>query len=187
MEVCKCAYIVCMYVCFNIAVFIVCEFVLTGDNVYPLSVSMVTSIVAILTFWRYFCMLLILDHMLHMLTTCSTCRLHVVGKLPLTTCLVSICLHVTKLCLLFPCTHSPSPLTTSLLPICSTFLTSYLLLRLLLFDHTSLGSGQLLVYSGLLFVGLLLSVDTSLSPIWASLTHSLPSNAGLLGKDPHPL
>ena len=52
---CVCTWYVCMCVCFN-AVFIVCEFILTGDSVYPLSVSMVTSIVAILTFWRYFCM-----------------------------------------------------------------------------------------------------------------------------------
>lgn len=93
-----------------------------------------------------------------------------------------MCLHMTKLSLLFPCAHSPSPLTSSLLPFCSTFITSYLLLRLLLFDHTpSLGLGQLLTYSALLLVGLLLSVDTILSPIWASLTHSLPSSASLLG------
>ena len=109
-------------------------------------------------------------------------RLHTVGKLPLTTCLLSMCVHVTKLSLLFPCAHSPSPLTSSLLPFCSTFITSYLVLRLFLFDHaSSLGSGQLLAYSGLLFVGLLLSVDTILSPIWASLTHSLPTSASLLG------
>lgn len=103
--------------------------------------------------------------------------------MPQTVCLVSICVHVTKLSLLFPCAHSPSPISDSLLPLCSTFLTSFLMLRLLLRDRTPfLGWGQLLVYSGLLFVGLLLSVDTVLSPIWASLTHNLPSTPSLLGK-----
>ena len=111
-------------------------------------------------------------------------RLHMVGKLSLSTCLMSMSVHVTKLSLLFPCAHSPSPLTSSLLPCCSSFITSYLILRLLLADRTpqALGSGQLLVFSALLLVGLLLSVDTILSPIWASLTHSLPSSASLLGK-----
>jgi hypothetical protein len=92
-------------------------------------------------------------------------------------------MHITKLSLLFPCAHSTSPITTSLLPACSTFLTSFLLLRLLIFDHTpSLGSSQLLIYSGLLLVGSLLSVDAVFSPLWASLTHSLPSSSNLLGK-----
>lgn len=141
------------------AALVICEFILTGDDVYPLSISMVTSIVAIVTFWR----------------------LYVVGRLSLTVSLVAMCMHVTKLSLLFPCAHSSSPLAASLLPCCSTFLTSFLLLRLLLFDHTpSLGSGQLLTYSALILVGLLLSVDTILSPIWASLTHSLPSSPSLL-------
>ena len=110
-------------------------------------------------------------------------RLHMVGKLPLTLCLFSMSVHVTKLSLLFPCAHSPSPLTSSLLPCCSTFITSFLILRLVLADRSPHGLSwvQLMVYSVLLFVGLLLSVDTILSPIWASLTHSLPSNASLLG------
>lgn len=109
-------------------------------------------------------------------------RLQSVGKLSLGVGLSSMCLHLTKLSLLFPCAHSPSPLTASLLPFFSTFLTSHLLLRLLVFEHTPpLEVGRLLTYSGLLFVGLLLSVDTILSPIWTSLTHTLPSSANLLG------
>lgn len=34
-------------------VFVFCEYVLTWDKVYPLSISMATGVVAVLTFWRY--------------------------------------------------------------------------------------------------------------------------------------
>ena len=44
-------------------------------------------------------------------------------------------------------------------------------------------SPQILIYSGLLLVGLLLSVDSVLSPLWASLTHHLPSTANLVGEE----
>lgn len=33
-------------------VFIMCEYILTWDEVYPLSVSMATGVVGALTFWR---------------------------------------------------------------------------------------------------------------------------------------
>ena len=109
-------------------------------------------------------------------------RLHSIGRLELHFSLAIMCLHLTKLCLLYPCPHSPTPLTSSLLPLCSTFLTSFLLIRLFLFDHSPrLSGGRLLVYSAMLLVGLLLSVDTFVSPLWASLTHTLPSSASLVG------
>ena len=42
---------------------------------------------------------------------------------------------------------------------------------------------QLLVHSGLLVIGLLVSWDAILVPLWASLTHQLPSTASLVGND----
>ena len=110
------------------------------------------------------------------------CRLHSINKLDLNVSVTVMCLHLTKLSLLYPCEHSPSTVTSAILPLCSTFLTSFVLLRLLVFDHTpSLTWSRLLSYSGLLLVGLLLSVDTFVSPLWASLTHTLPSSASLIG------
>jgi len=116
-------------------------------------------------------------------TSLFAIRLHSVGKLSLNTSLTIMCLHLTKLSLFYPCEHSLSMLTSTVLPLCSTFLTSFVLLRLFVFDHTPfLRWSQLLAYSGLLLVGLLLSVDTFLSPMWASLTHTLPTGASQLGE-----
>ncbi len=42
-------------------------------------------------------------------------------------------------------------------------------------------SPQLLVHSSLLLVGLLLSIDSLLTPLWATLTHRLPSSATIVG------
>lgn len=63
------------------------------------------------------------------------------------------------------------------------FLTSYALLRVLLFtEQGSNSSSHVLVYAGLLSVGLVLSVDTVLTPLWAAATHRDPSGASLVGK-----
>ena len=40
-----------------------------------------------------------------------------------------------------------------------------------------------MIHSGLLVIGLLVSWDAILVPLWASLTHQLPSTASLVGND----
>ena len=64
-------------------------------------------------------------------------RLHQVGQLPLNSCLVNICLHLTKLSLLLPSPPPPShSLTTTLLTTVAIFLISYVVLREMLFEQS---------------------------------------------------
>ena len=64
----------------------------------------------------------------------------------------------------------------------SIFIVSYSVLRVLLFDEGQSSSSQLLVYSGLLSIGLILSIDNVFSPLWAAVAHREPSGASLVGK-----
>lgn len=108
-------------------------------------------------------------------------RLHSIKQLSTNSALLSLSLHLTKLSFLLP---SPLPHTltpTTLVTTISIFITSYSLLRVLLFDEQGQSSsGQLMVYSGLLSIGLILSIDTVLSPLWAVVTHHEPSGASLV-------
>ena len=136
-----------------------------------------------------------------------------VGQLRTNSCLFNICLHLTKLSLLLPSSPSPShTFATSLLTAVAIFLISFVVIREMLFEHSSSSSQvcgvicdlshslislslslllslplslsisyQLLVHSGLLVIGLLVSWDAILVPLWASLTHQLPSTASLVG------
>ena len=71
------------------------------------------------------------------------CRLHSVGQMSLSACILSICLHLAKLSLLLP---SPlhSPLPSTLTAVISIFLVSFILLRVMVFESqpTSLSQSQ---------------------------------------------
>ena len=93
-------------------------------------------------------------------------RLYLVGQLRANSCLLNICLHLTKLSLLLP---SPAPsshtLTTSLLTTVAIFLISYVVLREMLFEQSS-SSSQVSVLSigdSLFSVIFFLSLSLSLS------------------------
>ena len=109
-------------------------------------------------------------------------RLHSIKHLSTNLAVLSLSLHLTKLSFLLPSPH-PHTLTTSMLiTIISIFIVCYSLLRVLLFDEGQSSSSQLLVYSGLLSIGLILSIDNVLSPLWAAVAHREASGASLVGK-----
>jgi len=80
---------------------------------------------------------------MHMHAHAPYCRLHSVGQMSLTACILSICLHLAKLSLLLP---SPlhSPLPSTLTAVISIFLVSFILLRVMVFESqpTSLSQSQ---------------------------------------------
>ena len=76
-----------------------------------------------------------------LLTEILIYRLYLVGQLQINTCLFNICLHLTKLSLLLPSPPPPShTLTTSLLTTVAIFLISYVVLREMLFEHSTSSS-----------------------------------------------
>ena len=113
----------------------------------------------------------------------SSYRLYSINVLPTNSALLSVCVHLTKLSLLLPSSHPHTLTTSTLITTIAIFIISYSLLRVLLFDDQGQSSSsQLLVYSGLLCIGLLLSIDTVLTPLWAAATHREPSGASLVGE-----
>ena len=183
----------------SLSVFVVSEYILSTDNVYPAYIAMSTGAVGLIMFWRYnyiVCTLKIYSllwengpiiilgrdsslvnffYQLHIVwptstvvmghkhaitpavvhTTCYilhtkspkltfshsylffVSRLHQVGQLPLNSCLLNICLHLTKLSLLLPSPPPPShSLTTTLLTTVAIFLISYVVLREMLFEQS---------------------------------------------------
>ena len=113
----------------------------------------------------------------------SSYRLYSINVLPTNSALLSVCVHLTKLSLLLPSSHPHTLTTSTLITTIAIFIISYSLLRVLLFDDQGQSSSsQLLVHSGLLCIGLLLSIDTVLTPLWAAATHREPSGASLVGE-----
>jgi hypothetical protein len=140
------------------AVFVVLEYMLSLDGIYSNLLALTTASLAVLLFWR----------------------LHVAGYMSSDNCLLLSSLHLTKLSLLlpsYPYSSPSSPLTTCV----ALFLLSFLFLRLSLYLPSSpVSPGQLLIFCGTLVSGLLLGVDSLLSPLWLSFTHQPPSSASLI-------
>ena len=144
------------------AVFVPFEYILIADEVYPVYLSLATGAFASVLFWR----------------------LHVCQRMSPSLAALNTCVHLGKLSLLIPPTSlHPSTLSLPLVPSIATTLILYPLLQTILFEpKRSISSPQLLVYSGLLLVGLFLSLDFILTPVLAAFTHRLPTTATLLGE-----
>lgn len=147
-----------IWILFNI-VFVIVEYILCYDGMYLPYLALTTATMATVLFWR----------------------LHTVGLIPINSCLVICSVHMTKLSLLLPTSPTllhTSPITNSV----AIFLLCFLLLRLSILQSqaTSISYGQLLVYCGLFCSGLLLCMDSLLTPLWMSFTHQPPSSASLI-------
>eukprot|EP00731_Ephydatia_muelleri_P028556 Em0020g200a len=142
------------------AVFVPFEYILIADEVYPVYLSLATGAFASVLFWR----------------------LHMCQRMSPSLAALNTCVHLGKLSLLIPPTSlHPSTLSLPLVPSIATTLILYPLLQTILFEpKRSISSPQLLVYSGLLLVGLFLSLDFILTPVLAAFTHRLPTTATLL-------
>ena len=142
------------------AIFIPFEYILIADGVYPVYLSLATGAFASVLFWR----------------------LHVCQRMSPSLAALNTCVHLGKLSLLIPPTSfHPSTLSLSLVPSIATTLILFPLLHTILFEpKKSVSSPQLLVYSGILLVGLFLSLDFILTPVLTMFTHTLPTTSTLL-------
>ena len=154
-----------------LVVFACAECVLKCDAVYPSYLLLATALLGGVLSWRY----VRADDKSSFFLFPG--RFFLAGHLSTSSCAVGISVHMTKISLL-------------LLPVCSlsshassaaaVFSISFAVLSLLLSEaHCS--PLRLLLLSGVLLLGLLLSLDALLSPIWSLASHSLPSTATLLG------
>lgn len=138
------------------------EYILVSDGVYPPHIAMVTGAFASILFWRLF----------------------VSQRMTSSLSALNVCVHLSKLSLLLPPStlHSSTP-SSLVIPSIATVLILYPLLQTVLFEpKRSVSNPELLVYSGLLLVGLFLSVDFVLTPVLSMFTHRLPTTATLLGE-----
>lgn len=142
------------------AVFVLFEYILLADGVYPVYLALATGALASVLYWRM--------HMCHRMSS------------PLAA--LNMSFHLSKLSLLIPpTTLHPSTLSLTFAPSFASALILYPMLQMVLFEpKRNFSSPQLLAHAGLLLLGLFLSLDFILTPLLAMFTHRLPTMATLL-------